>query len=447
MIIQDALPDIPRWSTAVAEWGACLVYVVILTRRPAHLRRLLGSLALLLAGGGVLLGVQELAGRLPITLWILGMGLAVAVMATLLIISLRTTINGTIFLTARAFVLAELIASLHWQVRLFIAPDGSPPLGLEISLFTVVFGGGLALACVAEARHLPRGADLELRPTELVVSSGIAIGTFAMSNLSFTGIATPFTGRLGPEIFTIRTLVDLCGFVALYAQQQQRVEQRTRAESAAVHALLRSQHEQYEQSKRTLDEVDRKVHDMRHWIEAIRAEPDADRRSGFLDELEHRVDADARRPRTGNAVLDTILAAKGAACSAQHIQLNVVADGRLIDSMNIVDITSLVGNALDNAIEAAQQVHDRDRRHIKFALFAQNAFVMLRIENSYDGRMHLDGGRPITRKDDPARHGFGLTSIQRTAEQYGGNATFSTTDQWFTLHVLLPAVDAPETSA
>lgn len=441
MIVDEVLPDIPRWLTAAAEWGACLVYVALVVRRPSTVPQAVLLLGVLLGGGGVLWGVQELAGRLPIAFWTLGMFLAVVLMWALLRCTLPGGAAGAAYLAARAFVLAELIASLHWQLRTFVASTGAADLPgpvLDIGLVAVVHGGGFTIAYLAESRHLARGEELRVRSSELVVAGGIAIGTFLVSNLSFSGIATPFSARPGAELFAIRTLVDLCGYVALLAQQQQRREQGARAESAAVHALLRSQHEQYLQSKRALEEVDRKVHDMRHWIEMIRAEPDANRRSGLLDDLEQRVMEEARQRRTGSAVLDTILAAKGAACAAHRIQLSVVADGRLLDVMHVIDATSLIGNALDNAIEAAQRVPEVEQRRITFALFAQNAFVMLRIENSYDGRMLLSDGRPTTRKEDPLRHGFGLTSIERTAEQYGGSATYSASQRWFTLRVLIP---------
>ena len=213
----------------------------------------------------------------------------------------------------------------------------------------------------------------------------ITATTFFVSNISFVIPNTPFSGRLGLEVFYIRTLVDLCGFVALHAQQEQRVQLKTSSENAAMNNLLRSQHEQYLQSKRTIEQVNRKYHDMKNQIDVIRDEPDPGRRADYLNDLEESIQGYATQRRTGNSVLDTLLTAKGANCAEHRIQLNCVADGALLDFMSVIDLTSIFGNALDNAIESAKRVDDPEMRLIRVAVFAQNNLLMIRIENTFDG--------------------------------------------------------------
>lgn len=435
-MIIDALPDIPRGLTALAEWGACIVYVVILARGRSWRRAALG----LPVGLVLLIGVQYLAGELPIVLWAPGMVVAIAVMVALLWFSLRLRPLATLFLAARALVLAEFVASLQWQLHSFFIPEPDPVA--ELLLVVVVYGGVLAMAAVAEARHMPRGATLDVSPRELVATALIASATFFVSNISFMTPNTPFSGRLGLEIFYIRTLVDLCGFVALYAQQEQRVQVQARAENDAMNSLLRSQHEQYLQSKRSIEQVNRKYHDMKNQIDVIRSEPDPQRKAAFLDELEDSIQAFAAQRHTGNGVLDTILTAKGAYCAEQRIQLTCVADGALLDFMSVIDITSIFGNALDNAIESSIRVSDHEKRLIRVAVFAQNDLLMIRIENAFDGRLRMVEGQPITLKKDRSRHGYGLKNIQSAAEKYGGTATFDARKNWFSLRILLPLARA-----
>ncbi|WP_409366566.1 ATP-binding protein [Microbacterium paludicola] len=116
--------------------------------------------------------------------------------------------------------------------------------------------------------------------------------------------------------------------------------------------------------------------------------------------------------------------------------MSVVADGRLLDHLRLLDVTSLVGNALDNAIEATRRLPDRDRRVVRMALFAQDDWIMLRFENTYDGILQCDGEKLLTRKGDG--HGLGLRSIEQTAETYGGSVSIAADDAWFSLRVLLP---------
>ena len=59
--------------------------------------------------------------------------------------------------------------------------------------------------------------------------------------------------------------------------------------------------------------------------------------------------------RTGNEILDTILTEKSLICENSGIHINCVADGSLLAFMNPVDLYTLFGNALDNAIEAGEK--------------------------------------------------------------------------------------------
>ena len=436
-MIIDALPDIPRQLTALAEWGACIVYIAVLARGWSWWKFAVG----LPVGLGVLMIVQWLAGQLPLSLWAPGMVVAIGVMFLLLWFCLGLTPLATLFLTARALVLAEFVASLQWQLQSFFFAESMP--ALEFALIALVYGGTLTLAAFAEARHMPRGSAVDVGTRELWVTAFIAALTFFVSNISFITPNTPFSGRLGLEVFYIRTLVDLCGFVALYAQQQQRVTLLAQTENDAVNSLLRSQHEQYLQSKRTIEQVNRKYHDMKNQIDVIRSEPDPGRKAAYLDELEDSIQNFAMQRRTGNSVLDTLLTAKGAYCAEQRIELSCVADGAMLGFMSVVDITSIFGNALDNAIESSMRVADHEKRLIRVAVFSQNALLMIRIENSFDGRISIVEGQPITLKADPSRHGYGLKNIQSAAEKYGGTATFDATDNWFSLRILIPLAASP----
>lgn len=430
-MIADALPDIPRALTALAEWGSCVVYAVILVRGRSW-PRTIGVLSLGLAA---LLVLHLFAGRLPIVLWAPGMIVAITIMYGILALALPLRPLATLFVAARALVLAEFVASLQWQLHSFFLAQ--PDLLGEILLLVLVQGGMLSIAGLVEARHFARGS-LDVGWRELAATAVITALTFFVSNISFVIPNTPFSGRLGLEVFYIRTLVDLCGFVALYAQQEQRVQSRARIENAAMANLLRSQHEQYLLSKRSIDRVNRTYHDMKNQLDVIRAEPDPRRKAAYLDSLEESIQDFAAQRRTGNAVLDILLTSKGAYCADQGIQLTCVVDGALLGFMKVIDITSIFGNALDNAIESVLRVSDPEKRLIRVAVFAQNDLLMIRIENAFDGRLNVVGGLPRTLKADRTQHGYGMRNIRGAAEAYGGTVTFDARSDWFSLRILVP---------
>ena len=132
----------------------------------------------------------------------------------------------------------------------------------------------LAIWALFERRNLSGEEPLSLAGSDLRMGLLIVVTTFAMSNLSFLSTATPFSTRLGPEIFYIRTLVDLCGLAALYAQHERIMQTQASNELASIQATLEAQHNQYLQSKADFEALGRAHHDLKHQIAVIRAELD-----------------------------------------------------------------------------------------------------------------------------------------------------------------------------
>jgi len=434
-VILDTLPDIPRGYTGLAEWTACMVYILILRKRLPALR----LVVVIAVGAAGLVGIQLIAGTLPVAFWSLGMALAVAGMYALLLASTRISLRDAGYFTARALVLAELVASFQWQLECYFLPPDAPVNPLWRALLLVgVYGAAFTSAYFLEARHFPKDRLLNATTKELASAVAIALLTFVMSNFSFLNANTPFSGRLSAEIFYIRTLVNLCGYAALYAQQEQRLEISGKAEIEAMNGILRNQHDQYLLSKRNIDMVNRKYHDMKHQIGIIRAESNPDKKAAYLDELEGSIKGYETQNKTGNTVLDTILTAKSMYCAEHDITLTTVADGTALEGLDAMDISTIFGNALDNAIESTMTLADPDRRLIRLALFAQNDFVLMRFENYYEGALRFENGVLSTKKADRADHGYGIKNIRYTVEKYAGSVTIHAEDNWFVLRVLIP---------
>lgn len=435
--IVNALPDIPRLYTAISEWLGCLVYVCVLYRR-VSLQRTILVVAL---GLPVLIGLQYLAGMMSLPFWIFGMCLAAAGMFAIVMLSIGTGKREGLYITARAFILGELIASLHWQLVTFARHAlGLTPTWWQ-SHITLVVTYGL---CFFIAYTVERGNFSQTQPTVPTMSAAVmtlatTLITFAMSNLSFVSTNTPFSGTIGQEVFYIRTLVDLCGFVILYAQQEQARRLASNLELASIDAQLKSQHQEYLQSKENLDSIGRLAHDLKHQIAALRAQVDPEHMAAGFEQLEASVQNYSAQQHTGNPVLDVILTAKTHTCADRGITFTAVADGKLLDGMSSMDIASLFGNALDNAIEATSKLSDPEKRLIRLALYRQGQFVVLRVENYYDSALKTDTeGNLRTTKKDVRSHGFGVKSIRHIVQQYGGEVTIRTKDHWFTLTALVP---------
>ncbi|WP_211276838.1 ATP-binding protein [Bifidobacterium myosotis] len=435
--ITNALPDIPRLYTGICEWMACVTYLMVIYRRVPR-QRTIAVGALGLAG---MIGIQYFDGAMPLWFWVGGMLLAFGGMWAIVRFGAGTGNREGLYIAARAFVLAELVASLHWQLVTFLSLKsvGGGNALWSAGLLVATYAAGFAAAWAIErgnfAHDAPTGTTWQLS----VGTVAITIVTFAMSNLSFVSTNTPFSGRVGQEVFYIRTLVDFCGFAILYAQQEQARRMAASAELASINAQLNSQHQEYLASKENIESIGRLAHDLKHQIAALRAEVDPEHVAAGFEQLEHSVAAASAQQHSGNPVLDVILTTKMRTCADRGITLTAVADGKLLAGMSSMDIASLFGNALDNAIEATGKLPNPQQRLIRLALYGQGRFTVIRVENYYDSTLKKDStGALRTTKRDASRHGFGVKSIRHIATQYGGEVTIRTEDHWFVLTVLIP---------
>lgn len=90
--------------------------------------------------------------------------------------------------------------------------------------------------------------------------------------------------------------------------------------------------------------------------------------------MEQEIRSYEAQNKTGNEVLDTILTSKSLYCQQHGITLTCVADGAALDFMDTMDLCSLFGNALDNAIESVEKLPDSEQRLIHLVVARQKSF-------------------------------------------------------------------------
>ena len=199
---------------------------------------------------------------------------------------------------------------------------------------------------------------------------------------------------------------------------------------------------QYEQSKENIDLINRKVHDLKHQIAALaQGENIGEHRKAFAAEIENMIEVYDSDANTGNEALDTLLMEKGLYCHLHGIEWTCVADGKLLEFVDVLDLFTLMGNALDNAVEGVGKCGPEQHKSISVRIWKKDLFTVIQVENSYNGEIRfLENGLPASTKGDDANHGFGTKSIQSIAKKYGGTLTVCAEDQVFTLTILLPFV-------
>lgn len=192
---------------------------------------------------------------------------------------------------------------------------------------------------------------------------------------------------------------------------------------------------QYESFKNSVDYVNIKCHDLKHELRRIKQEGVSTEK---LDEIYKGVELYDAFAQTGNETLDALLTEKNLSCINDGISLMYMADASGLDGMDASDIYSLFGNLLDNAIEHVKSVADEEKRFIRlFVKPRVGGMILIHSENVYDGGAEFSDGLPQTTKEDSAYHGFGMKSMQRTAQKYGGDLRVCAEDGLFKVDIFI----------
>lgn len=247
-------------------------------------------------------------------------------------------------------------------------------------------------------------------------------------------------GSHGPVgiVLVFRVMVGILATVIVFLENDIEVRQRTKQELEILEQMWHRQQEQYRLSKENIDIINRKCHDLKHQMAALRQIQDRAEIDRQVAEMENAVMIYDSVVQTGNPVLDVVLTEKSLYCDAHRINMTCLVDGKLLDFINTVDLYTLFGNALDNAIESVMQQSDKQKRVIQVAAYEERDMLLIRIRNYCDKVPQLVDGRPVTSKEDTGHHGFGLKSIRHTAEKYGGGISITTGSNFFSLQILIP---------
>lgn len=103
-----------------------------------------------------------------------------------------------------------------------------------------------------------------------------------------------------------------------------------------------------------------------------------------------------------------------------------------------VDLCIILGNLLDNAIEACKRLSDDDEKFIKIEIRRKNAFLIIIISNSFNGEIIMNGNKYESIKINEEYCGIGLSNVSSMVEKYDGDMKISHVDEVFTVSVLLP---------
>ena len=180
-------------------------------------------------------------------------------------------------------------------------------------------------------------------------------------------------------------------------------------------------------------------HDYHNHIQTMKAYRSLDENEKidtYLNSLETDLAGVDTLIKSGNVMVDAILNSKLSLAKNRKITINAKAVVPKNISVSEIDLCVVIGNLLDNAVEACLRLDDEAKRFIRVYMDLKRDNLYLSVTNSSGGRTQKQNGRYISGKGE--NHGFGLMRVDKIVAKYAGYIKRRDEDGAFTSEIMLP---------
>lgn len=207
-----------------------------------------------------------------------------------------------------------------------------------------------------------------------------------------------------------------------------------------VNEKLDMQYKYYLMVKESQEKMKQVYHDMNNHMENIRSlKNSSEDVNEYINNIEDEVKNNKNIYNTGNALLDIILYEKSKDCIKNNIDFNVGIDFSKCEFVDMIDISSIFSNLIDNAIEACNKINDNNiEKYITIKGTFIKSYYVVRCENSKTNKVIIKNNKILTSKKDKFLHGIGLDSIKSSIKKYNGELKIKNSEFKFITSIHIP---------
>jgi len=254
----------------------------------------------------------------------------------------------------------------------------------------------------------------------LMLASFVAVFTIIYFMPEETAIVYPICGA---SIFSSFGCMYLASYICEAMQTAYRAQE------------LEMQRNYYKDRIKDEERVRSVYHDMKNHLLLLQAQTgNGQDIQNSIQKLQEQIQEYENYHYTGNEFLDIIIRDKAKTAQEKQIDFNAVISFADASFMELLDISTIFGNALDNAIEASEKLPE-DRRLITVRAKRVRDMLVIAVENNASPDSSIPEG---TTKEDAFLHGFGLANIKKAVERYGGQCSIRAEKERFVLKILIP---------
>ncbi len=280
-------------------------------------------------------------------------------------------------------------------------------------------------------KKIHKNETLIIEDSRLLIISIILIICTVILNLIYES----FVKASNLTLFIVGCLFDMvCCFLTLFIEFEMLKSKELSEAYIQMKTIWESEKKQLEISKENMDYMKILAHDLKHELNESTLLISKDK----VDELNRRIAAFGNSIKTGNDILDLVIAERTLIVQKENINLSIIADGSVLSNMKQSDCYSLFMNIMDNAIDAVKEL-PKDQREISLAVRESMGMILIHEVNPFKGTLNFKDGLPQTTKGDSMYHGLGTKSIKGIVDSYSGDCEISIKDNnIYVLNILLP---------
>ncbi|WP_312635957.1 ATP-binding protein [Oscillibacter sp.] len=304
-----------------------------------------------------------------------------------------------------------LMAAMVWVAAHLGEPDPAFPLAVTVVLFAI-----LSIGIFAEESILDLSLVLGTNPATAAEARKLTVLCYILLLILFTLLVT----------------FEWLGVILRKNRELQQKQQLTLAEQ-----------QQYDLMVSTSESLSEWKHDYQGQLRLISALIEQEKYAElkqFCEQLDSALPASACILCSGNRTIDAVISLR--IMEARRHSIRFDTELYLPNEIPLKDVTfaSLVGNLLDNAIEACRKIPENTA--IQFKIRPWKQMMYLFCSNSSDGAylQGTQGSLLSTKKED--HHGIGIRRIREIVEQAGGTCQFQAEKDHFNVSIMIPLEDA-----
>lgn len=207
-------------------------------------------------------------------------------------------------------------------------------------------------------------------------------------------------------------------------------------------ALLKQQNNYYQKQFDIMDNSYKNVKSIRHdiknhlfIIESYIRKYDTEKATNYIQNIINASYGEQELSRSGNFDFDSILNYKLQNASSHEIE--TIIEAKIPQKINIesFDIAIIIGNLIDNALEAVSKLSNNKKINIRINYRKNTLYIHM--NNTFDGNVYYEDNRILTTHADKENHGIGLKNIEKAIKKYNGTMEINHTNNNFIVDILL----------